>query len=86
MKILIVDDNDVMREMIRSFLPESCDEIRECDKGVDTLDCYRAFLPDWVIMDWEMKPLDGLAVLRQILGGYPDAKILLVTQYDEPVL
>lgn len=86
MKILIVDDNAAMREMIRSFLPESFDEIRECNNGSRALDCYRSFRPDWVLMDWEMKPINGLAAIRQILVDFPDAKIVLVTQHDDPEL
>jgi DNA-binding NarL/FixJ family response regulator len=86
MKILIVDDNAAMREMVRSFLPASFDEICECADGSEALDRYRSFSPDWVLMDWEMKPVDGLVAIRQILIDFPDAKILLVTQHDDPEL
>lgn len=86
MKILIVDDNADMREMIQSFLPESFDEIRECFDGSEALDCYRSFRPDWVLMDWEMRPVDGLSATRQILVNFPEANILLVTQHNDPEL
>jgi len=86
MKILIVDDNAGMREMMRSFLPESFDAICECDDGFDALDCYRAFLPDWVLMDWEMKRMDGLAATRKIINSFPKARILMVTQYCDKEL
>ena len=86
MKILIVVDNPVMRELIPSFLPESFDEIRECIDGTDALDCYRPFRPDRVLIDWEMKPVDGLPATHQILVNFPDANVLLVTQHDDPEL
>jgi CheY-like chemotaxis protein len=86
MKILIVDDNADMREMIHSFLPESFDEIRECVDGSESLESYRSFRPDWVLMDWEMKPVDGLSAIRQILTNFPKANILLVTQHNDPEL
>jgi DNA-binding NarL/FixJ family response regulator len=86
MKILIVDDNAGMREMMRSFLPESFDAICECDDGFDALDCYRAFLPDWVLMDWEMKRMDGLAATRSIINSFPTARILMVSQYCDKEL
>lgn len=82
MKILIVDDNAGMREMMRSFLPESFDEVCECDDGFDALDCYRAFLPDWVLMDWEMKRMDGLAATRDIINAFPSARILMLSQHS----
>ena len=86
MKILIVDDHQGMREMMRSFLPESFDEICECADGFDALDCYRTFLPDWVLMDWEMKRMDGLEATRSIIGSFPQARILMVSQFCDKEL
>jgi DNA-binding NarL/FixJ family response regulator len=37
-------------------------------------------------MDWEMKLGGGLAATRQILVNFPEARILLVTQHDDPEL
>ena len=86
MKILIVNDNAAMREMIRSFLPRSFDDICECEDSSDALNCYRSFLPDWVLMDWEMKRMNGLVATREILADFPEAKIIFVTQHDDPEL
>ena len=83
MKVLIVDDSSPMRQMMRQFLPADAGEIRECDDGIDALACYEQFLPDWVLMDWQMKQMNGLEATRQIIGKFPEAKILLVTQYDD---
>ena len=84
MKILIVNDNSAMLEMIRSFLPRSFDDICECEDSSDALDCYRSFLPDWVLIDWEMKRMNGLSALREILADFPEAKIIFVTHHDDP--
>ncbi len=86
MKVLIVDDSSQMRSMMRQFLPASADEICECEDGIDALEFYEKFLPDWVLMDWEMKRMNGLKATRQIIGKYPNAKILLVTQYNKDEL
>lgn len=83
LKFLIVDDNRLMREMMRSYLFDVASEIRECEDGADALDCYRAFLPDWVLMDWEMRLVDGIAATREIIADFPAAKILMVTNYDD---
>ncbi len=64
MKILIVDDHEGMRELMRSYLPAAFDEIHECEDGIDALDCYREHLPDWVLMDWKMKRMDGSLLAR----------------------
>ncbi len=75
-----------MREMMRSFLQDLTDEFCECADGCEALDSYRNFLPDWVLMDWEMRQMDGLTATRQIVKRFPEANILLVTQYDDAEL
>ncbi len=83
MKVLIVDDSSQMRGMMRQFLPSNAGEICECEDGIDALEYYEKFLPDWVLMDWEMKQMNGLEATKQIIGKFPEAKILLVTQYND---
>jgi NarL family two-component system response regulator LiaR len=83
MKVLIVDDNEQARWMIKHYLPEEADEIHECEDGIEAFNAYTKFHPDWVLMDWEMKQMDGLAATRRIIAGFPDAKILMVTNYSE---
>jgi two-component system response regulator DegU len=83
MKVLIVDDSSQMRGMMRQFLPFNAGEICECEDGIDALEYYERFLPDWVLMDWEMKQMNGLEATRQIIDKFPEAKILLVTQYND---
>lgn len=84
MKLLIVEDNPVMRQMIRRLLADLAEDIRECADGDEALALYRVFQPDWVLMDWQMPRLNGLAATRQIIGDDPDARIVIVTGYDDP--
>ncbi len=81
MKILIVDDREPARRMIKRYLCHLTGEFGECTDGADALDAYRAFMPDWVLMDWEMKQMDGLAAMRDIIRAFPAARIVMVTQY-----
>lgn len=80
---MIVDDNEQAREMIKRFLHEVSEEFRECDDGADAVDAYAEFLPDWVLMDWEMTQVSGLVATQNIISRFPDARILMVTNYDE---
>jgi len=82
-KILIVDDHAEARQMIRFFLGDLPFDFEECADGADALDCYEAFQPDWVLMDWKMKRMNGLAATRQITTAYPQAKIIIVTDYND---
>lgn len=83
MKILIIDDNPQARQMIKNNLRNESHEFYECEDGAESLAAYRQFLPDWVLMDWEMKIVNGLTAARLILREFPDAQILIVTNYDE---
>ncbi len=85
-KILIVDDHSEVRRMTRFFLRDLPFEFEECADGADALDCYEKTRPDWVLMDWEMKRMDGLTATEKIIAKHPRAKILIVTQYDDEQL
>ncbi len=86
MKVLVVDDNSQARQLIKDFVLTEDDEFRECEDGAEALAAYTEFQPDWVLMDWDMKKVDGLTATRRILSKFSDAKILMVTNYDEPDL
>lgn len=83
MKILIVDDNKEVRDVVRDYLPAEADEIFECADGRDALDLYRLHSPDWVLMDWEMPKMNGVAATREIVREFPEANICLVTAFDD---
>jgi CheY-like chemotaxis protein len=83
MKVLIVDDNQQARQMIKHYLRELSDEFRECEDGAEAVSAYAEFTPDWVLMDWEMKQVNGLVATQNIIADFPAAKILIVTNYDE---
>lgn len=83
MKFLIVDDSAQMRRCIKDSLPASVEKV-ECQSGDEALAAFMEHRPDWVLMDIEMKPVDGLAAARQIRTDWPEAKIIFVTSYDQP--
>jgi DNA-binding NarL/FixJ family response regulator len=87
-KILIVDDSARMREVIRASLCQAGKkpvDIVECDDGKQATELFDVVLPDWVLMDVRLPHMNGMEATRRILRKHPDAKILIVTQYDEPV-
>ena len=72
--------------MIRRFLDDLATEISETDDGENALDAYAAFLPDWVLMDIEMKHTNGIVATERIRAAYPQANIVIVTNYDDDCL
>jgi CheY-like chemotaxis protein len=83
MKVLIVDDNEPMRRMVSTFIADLVDEVVECGDGCEALKAYSDHRPDFVLMDVMMKQVDGLAATRQIKEQFPEARIVMVSQWDE---
>jgi CheY-like chemotaxis protein len=86
MKLLIVENNAAVRQVIRSIVANPADEVHECIDGMDALAAYIANRPDFVLMDIEMNGLDGITATRRIKAAHPAAKIIIVTNYDDPAL
>ncbi len=84
-RVLIVDDSQPMRELIRMTLNGVAEVVGECTDGADALACYERTRPDWILMDWEMRT-DGLTTTRRIIKAHPEACILIVTQHDDEEL
>ena len=80
MTFMIVDDNAQMRRLIRSFLPEG-HRIVECVDGAEAIAGYQSHRPDWVTMDLKMPVVDGIAATAQIKAAFPQARIIMVTEF-----
>ncbi len=83
MNILIVEDNPLMREIIRETVSEFADVITECEDGDEAFAAYQATLPDWVLMDLQMRRVDGFTASREIRSRFPYANICIVTDYGD---
>ncbi len=82
MKVLIVDDNAQMRKMICEYLPPQSD-VLECSDGDEAVAVYSLYHPDWVLMDLKMARMDGITATEEIHKTAPDAKVIIVTNYDD---
>jgi len=82
--LLIVDDNAEMRQLVKSIASNVSDETFECEDGDEALAAFTKHHPDWVVMDVEMKRLDGLKATAQLVTHYPEAKVIIVTKHADP--
>jgi CheY-like chemotaxis protein len=83
MKVLIIEDSQQMRNEIKLCLKDLADQIDECEDGAQALAAYAARQPDWVLMDIKMADMDGLTATRQIKAAHPEARIIILTGYDD---
>lgn len=81
--ILIVDDNADVRRMVRSLVEDLDGNVIESSDGRAAIEMFDRHLPDLVLMDINMRPLDGLTAMRAILEKHPDAHIVIVSQHQD---
>jgi len=82
-KILLVDDHQVLREGLRSMLERQPDMqvVGEAPDGTVALRLVRELKPDLIIMDVNMPGMDGIDVTRLISRDYPEVKVLALSMY-----
>src|SRR5262245_13823220 len=83
MKILIVEDDTHIRRLLAGVLAPLGPEIVECADGWGALDTYRTHRPDVVLMDIGMPGLDGITATAGLTSLDPDARVVMVTSYDD---
>lgn len=83
MKLLIVEDNASMRQLIKSMLAGLTREVVECSDGTTACLLYEEQRPDWVLMDIDMGEVSGIVATRRIKAVSPDARIIIVTDYND---
>lgn len=83
MKLLIVDDCERVRALIRRLVGGLCGAIHECADGSQALEAYEEFHPDWVLMDLRMRDVDGLEATRRIVAADRQARVVIVTNCDD---
>ncbi|HXC37297.1 MAG TPA: response regulator [Candidatus Acidoferrales bacterium] len=83
-RLLIVDDHPNARDLIRGFLTMPGLTVQECASGHDALARVREFRPHWVTMDIQMPGLNGFETTRAIKEVHPDARVMIVTSFNDP--
>ena len=82
-RILLVDDHQVLREGLGSLLEQQPDMevVGEAGDGMTALRLVRELQPDVIIMDVNMDGMDGIDATRMIHREHPEAKVLALSMY-----
>ena len=84
-RVLIVDDHAIVRDGIRALLSRAEDMtvVGEAGGGRDAIALARSLRPDVILMDIAMPDLGGLEATVEIRKDWPDARILVLSQYGD---
>lgn len=79
-KILIADDDQITRHLLRTLLTENgWDVVAEACDGEAVLPLCERFAPDVVCLDIEMPGKNGLDVLRQLRSRFPEVAVVVIS-------
>jgi NarL family two-component system response regulator LiaR len=84
-KVLIVDDHQVVRQGLRTFL-ELHDDILvvgEAGNGETAVAMAGQLSPDVILMDLVMPVMDGITATSQIKSNCPDTRVIALTSFTE---
>jgi FixJ family two-component response regulator len=87
-KILIVDDEQVVRSSIGSYLEDQGYETSAARDGVEALKAFDGGRPDLVVLDLRLPGMDGLDILREIRSRAAEVPVVIVSgagQIDDVV-
>ena len=82
--VLIVDDHAMFRYGLSSLLSQEADisVAGEASSGVEALAILRTLRPDVILLDISMPGLTGLQALPRILAAAPEARVIMLTAFD----
>jgi DNA-binding response OmpR family regulator len=78
-KLLIVDDDDDVRMMLKKMLEMDSHDVTIAENGIHALNCLRKRQPDVVILDIIMPEKEGFETIVEVRRDYPDLKIIAIS-------
>jgi len=79
--ILIADDHPLVSQGLRAILRPNCEVVGVVQDGRDVVDMVRAKKPDLLLLDLSMPHRNGLDLLPDLVKGFPNLKVLIVTMH-----
>ena len=78
-RILVIDDNAGLRQMLRQMLEREGYEVTEAGDGKEGIELYRQAPADLIVTDVVMPEKDGVEVVRELKCEFPDVRIIAIS-------
>ena len=83
-KVLIADDQELIRDSLRIVLSGNPDfSVNTAANGIEVVRAVRRDKPDVILMDIRMPEMDGVQCTQIIKENYPEIKIIILTTFDD---
>jgi DNA-binding NarL/FixJ family response regulator len=84
-EVLLVDDHKIMRDGIKAILRHAEDfrVMGDAETGVEAVQICRHARPDVILMDIGLPGLNGIETTQEILRYFPEAKVVILSMYDD---
>jgi two-component system chemotaxis response regulator CheY len=82
-EVLIADDSEFMRNLLREILEEDHQIVGEVENGVEAVEVYKEERPDLVMMDIVMPIRDGIEATDEIKNQDPGATVIMCTSVGQ---
>jgi len=83
-KIVIAEDQKILREGLNSLLSSTADfeVVGEAEDGLDAIRCVKKYNPDLLLLDLSMPKMSGISAIKDIKDQMPETKILVLTVHE----
>ena len=80
-KVLVVDDEEIVRTCYQRILAGKQCQVREVNNGLDALLLMQQQGFDVVLLDQKMPGMDGMATLKSMKALWPETEVIMITGY-----
>jgi DNA-binding NarL/FixJ family response regulator len=83
-RVVIVEDHKLFREGLKSLLADKDDleVVGEAGDGLAAIRTVKRCQPDMILLDLSMPKMNGISVMKEIKGQYPEIKIMALTIHE----
>lgn len=78
-RLLVVDDQPEVRQVLREFLTDRGYEVTAVGSGIEALAAVEASKPDLVLLDMAMPGMDGVEIFKRLAALEPTLPVIMVT-------
>ncbi|MFC7043205.1 response regulator [Halonotius aquaticus] len=82
-RVMIADDSEFMRNLLREILEDDFEIVGEAENGVEAVNLYEEEDPDIAMMDIVMPIRSGIEATNEITNNDPDAKVIMCTSVGQ---